>query len=117
MDTSYSERPPVGLEDLTRLAAVLVTVDRSGQRFDAGQYRGLVEQIKSVLKATPAGAALEAVLEAFPAIAVLYENLNYEHAGLCRSPLELSLASERQAVGAIAKAMKRRTVELPDPSS
>jgi len=41
------------------------------------------------------------VLEAFPAAAQLYENLNYQHAGLCRSPMDASLAAELAARAAI----------------
>jgi hypothetical protein len=36
----------------------------------------------------------------------LYENLNYEHAGLCRSALESGLAAEVAARAAIAGARR-----------
>ena len=47
---------------------------------------------------------LDALLTTFPAAAALYENARYDHAGLCRSPLDVSLASELQACAAIIKA-------------
>jgi hypothetical protein len=36
----------------------------------------------------------------------VYENLNYQHAGLCRSSLDVSLAAEVSARDAIARAMR-----------
>jgi len=47
------------------------------------------------------------VLDSFPAVAELYENLHYEHAGLCRSVLETSLAAELAARAAIESARHR----------
>jgi hypothetical protein len=47
------------------------------------------------------------VLGAHPAAAELYENLQYEHAGLCRSPLEAALNAELLAGAAIQRAMRR----------
>jgi hypothetical protein len=46
------------------------------------------------------------VLEAFPSVAELYENLNYQHAGLCRSSLDAGLAAEAAARVAIERARK-----------
>jgi hypothetical protein len=37
----------------------------------------------------------------------LYENLNYQFAGLCRSSLDLSLDAEQRARQAIHRAMRR----------
>ena len=48
-----------------------------------------------------------ALLEAYPAAAELYENLNYEHAGLCRSPLERALAAELKAAAVLRHAARR----------
>ena len=39
----------------------------------------------------------------FPTVSELYENLNYAHAGLCRSPLETGLAAEVAARAAISR--------------
>lgn len=36
----------------------------------------------------------------------VYENMNYQHAGLCRSALDVSLAAEGAAKEAIARAMR-----------
>jgi hypothetical protein len=56
--------------------------------------------------------ALAALLDTHPAAAELYENVNYQHAGLCRSALDASLDAERQARQAIHLAMSR----APNPS-
>lgn len=94
----FAERPPEAIQDVVRLASALMTMEGSGKPFDAGQYLRLVEQLTATLKLAPAGDALETVLRVFPATATVYENLRYEHAGLCRSPLKRNLDSERQAV-------------------
>jgi len=46
------------------------------------------------------------VLAEFPAAAQLYENQHYQHAGLCRSPLDPALAAEMQARQWIEQARK-----------
>jgi len=52
------------------------------------------------------GADLGRLLDAYPAASEVYENLNYQHAGLCRSALDASLAAEVGARQAIARAMR-----------
>lgn len=91
-------------KNLVVLARMLERLDRSSAPVDAGQYRGVVAHLSSELEAAPRDAALQAVLENFPAAAELYENLNYRHAGLCRSPLNMSLGAEMAARGAIDQA-------------
>jgi hypothetical protein len=68
---------------------------------DAEPYRELVARLSAELEAAPRDAALEYVLGTFPAAAQLYENINYRHAGLCRSPLDRALAAELAARAAI----------------
>jgi hypothetical protein len=46
---------------------------------------------------------LRAVLNTFPVAAELYENINYQHAGLVRAPLEASLNSELKVKDVLAK--------------
>ena len=52
------------------------------------------------------GAELGRLLDAYPAAAEVYENINYQHAGLCRSALDASLSAEVSAREAIARAMR-----------
>ncbi|MCC2674271.1 MAG: hypothetical protein K0R58_1218 [Ramlibacter sp.] len=97
-------------KNLVVLARMLERLDRSAEAVDAQQYRGVVEHLSDVLRSVPHDAALDAVLEASPATAELYENLQYEHAGLCRSPLEQSLNAELAARAAI-DAVRRRPAQ------
>jgi hypothetical protein len=93
--------PITANRNLVMLARMLERLDRSAVAVDAGQYRTLVACVAAELQAMPQDPALEAVLDAFPALAQLYENLNYQHAGLCRAPLEKALAAEIAARAAI----------------
>lgn len=93
-------------KNLVMLARMLERLDRSSEPVDAQQYRGVVEHLGEALRNAPHDAALEAVLDASPATAELYENLQYRHAGLCRSPLEPSLNAELAARAAIDAARK-----------
>jgi hypothetical protein len=99
-------------KNLVVLARVLERLERSSVPVDAEQYRAVVNHLASELASVPFDAALEAVLESFPATAELYENLNYGHAGLCRSALEPALAAEVQARRLIG-AVRSRTAQPP----
>jgi hypothetical protein len=94
-------------KNLVMLARMLERLDRSGEPVDPQQYRGVVEHLAEVLRSVPHDAALEAVLQASPATAELYENMHYQHAGLCRSPLEMALGAEIAARKAIDSARRR----------
>jgi hypothetical protein len=90
------------------LAALLQRVDAQPQGIGPAQYQQLVLQLAQLLTSLPPGEGLQQLLHSFPAAAVVYENQQYGIAGLCRSPLEQSLASELQAQAAIAKARRRQ---------
>jgi ferritin-like metal-binding protein YciE len=92
--------------NLFMLASMLERLDRSEQAVDPQQYRGVVEQLGEVLRTAPHDPALEAVLAASPATAELYENVQYQYAGLCRSALEPALDAELAARAAIDAARK-----------
>lgn len=86
---------------------MLHRLESSGRPVDPEQYRSVIRHLETELLAQPAGAALEAVLSAVPSVAELYENLRYEHAGLCRSPLEQAVEAERLARDAIDAASRK----------
>jgi hypothetical protein len=88
-------------KNLVLLAQVLQRLERSAAAVDADQYRVVVQRLAAELEATSRDAGLDAVLANFPAVAELYENLNYAHAGLCRSSLDAGLAAEVAARAAI----------------
>ncbi len=76
------------------LARLFERLEHSPVRVDADQYRLVASRLAEALSAVEPGAPLQALLEASPAAAEIYENLNYQHAGLCRSPLDAALAAE-----------------------
>ena len=108
--SSPAAQPPGGqpitgaLKTAIILAELLQRVENSGQRIGASQYRRLVRHLAQLLDGLTLEGGLDALLTTFPAAAALYENARYDHAGLCRSPLDASLASELQACAAIIKA-------------
>ena len=93
-------------KNLVMLARMLDRLDRSATAVDAQQYRDVVEHLSEALQAGVPAPVLEAVLQASPATAELYENLQYRHAGLCRSPLEPALEAELAARAAIDAASR-----------
>jgi hypothetical protein len=100
-----TERASLALIHL--LAQLLERIESSPAPVGAEQYRSVVRRLGGEL----AGASVEglsAVLDAHPAAAQLYENLNYQHAGLCRSPLEPSLDAEMQARKLIERVRQAR---------
>ena len=96
--------PVTAHRNLVMLARMMDRLEGSATPVDAEQFRTLVVRITAELEAAPHDAALEAVLDAFPSVAELYENINYRHAGLCRSPLEPALTAELSARKAIEAA-------------
>ncbi len=92
------------LKTAVTLAELLQRVEASTQAIGAAQYQRLAVHLTRLLANLPPSARLTALLNTFPAAAVLYENARYAQAGLCRVPLELSLASELSARDAINRA-------------
>lgn len=92
------------LRTAATLAELLQRVEASVQPIGADQYRRLALHLTRLLDGLGPDSRLEALLSAFPAAAVLYENARYRQAGLCRSPLEQSLRSELAARSVIDKA-------------
>ena len=105
MNAIPSKAIPQHLSVVLTLAHVLEQLERSSS-VGAEQYRSVVRHLADELATVPADPVLQAVLDAHPAAAEVYENLNYQHAGLCRSPLERSLSAELRAKEVIAKAAR-----------
>ncbi|MES2402197.1 MAG: hypothetical protein V4573_19550 [Pseudomonadota bacterium] len=109
--TTQTPTPASGKKaDLTNtfvLAELLERLDHSATPVDAGQYRIVAEHLASEFSEVVQGTELRALLDTHPAAAELYENLNYQYAGLCRSALDASLATEKLAKQAIAAAMRQ----------
>ena len=92
------------LKTAITLAELLHRVEASTQAIGAAQYQRLAQHLTHLLAALPPSAQLSALLNTFPAAAVLYENARYAQAGLCRAPLDVSLDSELQARSLIGRA-------------
>lgn len=99
--------PPARLTVAALLAQLLQRLDQSNERVGAEQYRSVVRHLAREFEQLQTDPLLSKLLDAYPAAAQLYENLNYGHAGLCRSPLEPAFDAELQARKAIARAMRR----------
>ena len=97
MKTTQPVNPKARLAVAHLLAQLLERLDRSAEPVGAEQYRSVVRHLAEEFAELQAAQGLSPLLDAFPSAAELYENLNYQHAGLCRSPLERSLAAEMQA--------------------
>lgn len=89
------------------LAALLERLETSRVPVGAEQYRSVVQHLVNELGDVAPGKALGELLDTHPAAAELYENVNYQHAGLCRSALDASLAAEQQAKQVLDQAMSR----------
>lgn len=85
------------------LAALLQRLEMSTVPVDPVQYRAVVARLSEVLASIVLDARVDEILRAHPAAAELYENLMYQHAGLCRSPIEASVESEQQVRKLLAK--------------
>ena len=102
--------PLTAHRNLVTLVQMLRKLERSRVPVDPEQYRSVVTHIQDELRNHPRDLNLEALLAAVPELAELYENLNYELAGLCRSPLDAAVRAEQQAREAIARAGKKAAV-------
>jgi len=106
MNVTQSKAGSSNLTTAISLAQLLEHLERSKTRVNAGQYRLVAERLGQALSEVQPGAPLQALLDASPAAAEVYENLNYQHAGLCRSPLDASLGAEVRAREAIDHARR-----------
>jgi hypothetical protein len=103
MNATQPRMLPERLTVAFTLAHVLQKLEASATPVAPGQYRSVVSRLSDELARLPMDDDLQAVLNTFPAAGELYENLNYQHAGLCRSPLDRALAAEVKARELIRK--------------
>jgi len=97
---------PSELLSLGRLAHLLQALEGQRRAADPHQYQLLVRRLSDELREHQGHEALPGLLDHFPAAAGVYENLQYAHAGLCRAPLEMSLASELATRGVLERMRK-----------
>ena len=105
--TNDSSHDSVSLTVTHVLAQLLERLEQSLVPVGPEQYRSVVRHLMQELDRVPSDLALHALLDGYPAAAELYENVNYQYAGLCRSSLDAALAAERQAQQAIERAKRQ----------
>ena len=88
------------------LAELLERLEHSEIPVAPDQYRSVVRHLVNELNTVESDLALHALLDSHPAAAELYENVNYQYAGLCRSPLDFALNAEQLARQALVRAMR-----------
>jgi len=96
------------MTNLVTLAELLERLEHSAVPVAAEQYRSVVMHLVDEFADVTPDPALGVLLDTHPAAAELYENLNYQHAGLCRTSLDVALGAELKAKEAIAQAMRPR---------
>ena len=87
------------------LAQLLERLEASRQPFDARQYRLVAERLASLL--ADRDIDWQPLLARSAPAAVLYENLHYAEAGLCRSDLDAAMRAEVAARGTIEAARRK----------
>ena len=107
MNATNTPSPKTDLAVTHVLAQLLERLEHSAVPVGAEQYRSVVMHLVDEFREVEGGTGLGQLLDAYPAAAEVYENLNYQHAGLCRSGLDASLAAEMAAKNAITRAMRR----------
>jgi hypothetical protein len=105
METS-DQTFPAALHELAAMAVLLERLERLPRKASAEQYRRVVQRVTRLLNEAEPGNALNALLAVAPATAEIYENLQYAHAGLCRSPIDRAMAAEQAATAAIDHARR-----------
>ncbi|MGJ7543576.1 hypothetical protein [Variovorax sp. LT1R16] len=106
--------PNISLDVTERLAQLLERLDHSAVPVGADQYRSVVMHLVHEFTDLAPSVALGPLLDSYPAAAEVYENLQYPHAGLCRSGLDAAMAAELRAKEAIARAMALPTAPDAD---
>lgn len=89
------------------LAALLERLDQSTAAVDPQQYLSVALRLSDTLCDLDGRQGLDVILDGFPSAAELYENLHYQHAGLCRTPLDSALSAEQLARQWITKAQQQ----------
>ena len=109
MQASTRIEIPQRLGTLLILAQLLERLERSSAPVGADQYRSVVRNLARELDTVERDESFKQLLTVFPAMSELYENLQYDQAGLCRSQLDASLEAEIEANAVLARAAKPLT--------
>jgi len=113
MNATRPVAPKTSLDVTERLAHLLERLEHSVVPVGADQYRSVVMHLVNEFADVAPGVALGRLLDRYPAAAEVYENLQYGHAGLCRSALDAAMSAELRAKDAIARAMGAPAASRP----
>jgi hypothetical protein len=109
------ERIPSGLDTVALLGHLLERLDQRPGQVSPQQYRDVARRLTQALAEVPGDAraqrVLQGLLASLPALGDLYENLHYEHAGLCREPVDAAARAELAARECIARAAAKPTAK------
>ena len=105
MNATKSQSPKNSLTVTHVLAELLERLEHSAQPVAAAQYRSVALHLIDEFANVESDLRLSTLLDTHPAASELYENVNYRHAGLCRTALDAATAAESQARQAISRAM------------
>lgn len=94
MSTTTRIDVPARLAGFFTLSRLLEQLERSPRAVNPDQYRALVARITAEFERIQMDETLGTLLAWLPAASEVYENLNYAHAGLCRSSLKEALEAE-----------------------
>lgn len=108
MTVRNPERTNAEVESMIELAQLLERIERNPTSVNADQYRSVVERLSENLRTAPNDEILEGLLSSSTAAAELYENLNYQHSGLSRAPLDQAVQAELAASEALKRFAKAR---------
>lgn len=111
--TSPYVRLPARLTVVFTLARLLQRLELSIDPVDPRQYRTVAQRLAEELALVDGDESLAAILQAHPSAGELYENLHYEHAGLCRAPLELAASAESEALALLERLGRRDAAGRP----
>jgi len=106
MSTQTRRELPARLHTLAAMASLLERLEQTpatATGASAEQYRGVARQVTSLLALAEPDEHLHALLNAAPNTAELYENMRYDIAGLCRTPLQAALKAEMDAAALIKR--------------
>ena len=97
------------------LAQLLERLDASRVPVDGHQYRTVVDSLTRML--SDDSVDWQPLLDESPAAATVYENMFYNEAGLCRSPLDAAMRAEMAACDAIAAARAKPAPDTTAPDA
>jgi hypothetical protein len=106
--TQHKPRLSPELHNVLALAALLERLEHSLEPVAPAQYQAVAQRLAGALRGQSPSPVLQAILAAHPPAAEVYENVRYEHAGLCLAPLDAATQAELRTREALDRVAARR---------